>query len=232
MMSRKNKIIVHYAIRSKMPAWQRCLISIKSMISVFSSIKAIMLLVVPLLTLLIGYSSNKAAVDAVAGEVRSWVYGDMEWSGLYNASAEGYVDAASMNLSGTTIQLILIARGGIIDGVIAERALCKIGAPYDYKLIRGGVSIFSEKATIDVFDFEGGYLVTYSKMTLTKDGVVMRVEPKGNKNWIDGDVIRIIKVPEVNAGDAMGGLTGFCKDEPGNMFNKMTPEKINKFRNR
>lgn len=188
--------------------------------SVLSSIRTIIAVAVAMFGALLGYLTNRGAVDSFAREISAWAYGDNVWSGLFNGSGEGYVDASSMKLSDTSMQLVLIAKNGEINGVASEKGLCKVGAPYDFKLVRGSALPFSTSVSVDVFDFEYGYLVIYAKMVIALDGPVVEVSPRESKKWTNDENIRLVKAPDVNVDDAMASLSGFCSDEPGNMYNR------------
>jgi hypothetical protein len=179
----------------------------------FTAMTAVVSFVAAVLGLLVIYANNKGAFSTLTNDFYAWLYDSEEWTGLFNNFPEGYVDMASMELSDTPLQLVLTIERGRIDGVIADRRLCKAGFPHDYKLLKGEVGVFGRTASIQAFDYVGGYMQEYAAFTLARDGVVLSVSPKPDSTWLLPAGVRLAKHPDMNVEAGIESLNGFCADE-------------------
>jgi hypothetical protein len=179
----------------------------------FTALTAVVSFVAAVLGVLVLYAGNKGLFEDLAKDFYSWLYEEQAWNGLFNNYPEGFVDMASMNLSDTTLQLVLTNQRGSIDGVMSEKRLCKVGFPHDFKLVRGHVSIFGKTASITIWDIEQGYPKDYAEFTLKRDGAILDVTPKNNSLWFGKNTLRIAQYPDVVPDQAMKNLNGFCSEE-------------------
>ena len=185
----------------------------------FTALTAIVSFVAAVLGLLVLYANNKGAFSELKNDFYVWLYEKDSWTGLFNNFPEGYVDMASMNLSDTGLQLVMIINGGRIDGVISDKKLCKIGFPNGYKLLKWDIGIFGKTAEIQAFDFEQGFLREYAKLAVKRDGVVLEVKAKKGSEWLLPQPIRIAQHPTTDTDTAMKGLLKFCDEERAELMN-------------
>lgn len=179
----------------------------------FKTLTAILGFATAVLTVLVLYANNKGAFEELADDFYERLYEDGAWTGLFNNFPEGYVDMASMGLSDTSMQLVMIAKRGQIDGVIAERSLCAVDARSDYKLLRGDVSMFGRSATLVVWDVVSGHPKEYAELRASLDGVVLNLKDPDGSLWRSQAPLRLGKHPELDADPAMTALAGYCNSE-------------------
>lgn len=187
----------------------------------FTALTAIVSFVAAVLGLLVLYANNKGAFSGLKDDFYVWLYKKDSWTGLFNNFPEGYVDMASMNLSDTDLQLVMVINGGRIDGVIADKKLCKIGFPNGYKLLTGDIGFLGNTAEIQAFDFEHGFLREYAKLAVKRDGVVLEVKAKKGSEWLLPQPIRIAQHPTTDTDTAMKELLKFCDEERTELMNLM-----------
>jgi len=112
--------------------------------------------------------------------------------------------------------LALQASGNIIDGGMAEKKLCGIFPPQDFKLVRGTISHFGNSAEIQIFEHVGGHTKVYAEFNLHHDGLVLEITPKRNSRWFGRETIRLIQHPESTIDSGFAQMKGICKDEQTN----------------
>lgn len=182
------------------------------------TIKVLIGLLTAAITFVALYQQKKELLEEFTNQFNQWLYQDANWNGLFNDYPEGLVDLESFNLTNTSLQLVLESKHGKIQGVIAETRLCKIGFPHDYKLVDGNVGLLGDNASITVFDFRNGNRVNYAEFSLKANGTVLEVTPKANSEWFGKETIRIAKTPDQTVGQAIEGLSGFCKVEQDELY--------------
>lgn len=185
----------------------------------FTAITAIISFVAAVLGLLVLYANNKGAFSEIKDDFYTWIYERDAWTGLFNNFPEGYVDMASMNLSDTDLQLVIAVNGGRIDGVIADKKLCKIGFPNGYKLLKGNIGFFGNTADVQAFDFEQGFIREYAKLEINREGVVLEVKAEKGSEWLLPQPIRIAQHPTTDTDAGMKGLLKFCDEERAELMN-------------
>ncbi len=179
----------------------------------FTALTALVSFIAGILGILVLYANNKGAFADLKNDFYSWLYQEKAWTGLFNNFPEGYVDIASMNLSDTSLQLVIIVNDGNVDGVIADKKLCKVGFPYGYKLLKGNIGVLGNAANVQVFDYEAGFLREYAELKIKREGIVLEVEAKEGSKWLLPHPVRIAMHPETDADTGMESLLDFCATE-------------------
>lgn len=175
---------------------------------------ALVSFVAAVLGLLVLYANNKGAFADLTDDFYGWLYEDAAWTGLFNNFPEGYVDMASMGLSDTSMQIVMSAKRGKIDGAIAERSLCTVGFPHDYKLLRGEVNLLGRTADLVVWDVVGGHHRDYATLSASLEGVILNVEGGTKESrWPAVTAVRLGQHPSIGADTAMDALAGYCANE-------------------
>lgn len=178
--------------------------------SAFNTLTAIFAFISSVLGALVIYATNKGAFSELIDDYYRYAYSDVGWTGMFNNFPEGYVDMASMNLSDTDMTLVMIAKHGKLDGVMAGKDVCASGLPFDYVLIDGETELFGYGADITAFEFVGGHRKVLAKFHLRRDGILLDVFPK-MPGMIFGEVpFRIARHPDMTPDEAMDSLRGFC----------------------
>lgn len=179
----------------------------------FTTLTAIVSFIAAILGILVLYANNKGAFADLKNDFYSWLYQEKAWTGLFNNFPEGYVDMASMNLSDTSLQMVVIVKDGKVDGVIADKKLCKVGFPNGYKLLKGNIGLFGNTANVQVFDFEAGFLREYAELKIEREGIVLEVEAREGSKWLLPRPVRIAMHPETDADTGIKSLLDFCATE-------------------
>ena len=163
--------------------------------------------------------------ERVSGKLLAWYYDDQDWSGLWSAYPEGYVDAEDMKLSDVDIKLHLIAEHGRIGGEISMKSICRVVPMFDYLLLEGKVS--GGLATITAFDFIGGERKNFFRFYAKRDGVVITVSPKeGARDWLPEAPVRIGLHPPRDDEDPYDQLVGICRDEKEALMKQIRPKGL------
>jgi hypothetical protein len=177
----------------------------------FNALTAVISFIAAVLGLLVLYASNKGLFTDMTNDFYAWFYNEKEWTGAFNNYPEGYVDMASMELSDTSMQLVLTVNRGSIDGVMSDKRLCRVGFPHGYKLVEGKLSLFTDSGTITVWDIEQGYPKNYAQFDMTRKGVTIEVTPKKNSKWFGEETVKIAQHPTITPDQAMGRLFSYCQ---------------------
>lgn len=186
----------------------------------FGVLVTIVALASALLTLLKIYASDEETFKRYADRAIAWHYKTDLWNGYFSNQFEGIVNIAELNLSDSTMALALQVSGNTIDGGMAEKRLCGIFPPQDFKLVRGTISHFGNSAEIQIFEYVQGHTKMYAEFDLQHDGLVIEVTPKRNSRWFGRDVIRLIHHPESTIDSGFTEMKGVCKEEQAE-FRKM-----------
>jgi len=187
----------------------------------FTALTAIVSFVAGTLGILVLYANNKGAFANLKDDFYSWLYQDEAWNGLFNSYPEGYVDMASMGLSNTSLQLVVTVKHGRVDGVIAEKKLCKVGFPHGYKLLSGDVGIFGNSADVQAFDHESGFPRKYANLNIRRKGIILEVTAKEGSQWLLPNPVRIAMHPTIDPDAGMKSLLDFCAEEHAELMNKV-----------
>lgn len=179
----------------------------------FTALTALVSFIAGVFGILVLYANNKGAFADLKNDFYSWLYQEKAWTGLFNNFPEGYVDMASMNLSDTSLQLVIIVKDGNVEGVIADKKLCKVGFPNGYKLLKGDIGVFGNTANVQAFDFEAGFLREYAELKIKREGIVLEVEASEGSKWLLPRPVRIAMHPETDADTGMKSLLDFCATE-------------------
>lgn len=179
----------------------------------FGVLIAIVALASGLLTLLKIYASDEENFKRYADRAIAWHYKTDLWNGYFTNWFEGMVNIAELNLSDSTMAIALQVSGNTIDGGMAEKKLCGIFPPEDFKLVRGTISHFGNSADIQIFEFVQGHTKIYAEFNLQHDGLVLKVTPKRNSRWFGRDTIRLIHHPESTIDSGFKEMKGACKEE-------------------
>lgn len=163
--------------------------------------------------------------ERVSGKFLAWYYDDQDWSGLWSAYPEGYVDAEDMKLSDVDIKLHLMSEHGRIGGEISMKSICRVVPMFDYLLLEGKVS--GDLATITAFDFIGGERKNFFRLYAKRDGVVITVSPKeGALGWLPDAPVRIGLHPPRDDEDPYDQLTGTCREEKEALMKQIRPKGL------
>ena len=192
-----------------------------------------------LAVLLSNVNSILSNARALPGEVRKtsdqffeW-YGDYEaWKGQWSNNPEGFVDMAELNLSSKDFRISIDeSEDGRIVGTIETKGICEKTPIFEDLLIDGSISS-TGKATIEAFDFIGGYRRNFAKLTLRREGYVMTVNPVDDPAGLFNQETRIARFPdEFKLGeDADVDREPICGGKRAKFFADLT-EKIQKQRN-
>lgn len=185
----------------------------------FTALTAIISFIAAALGLLVFYANNKGAFSELKDDFSTWIYKRDAWTGLFNNFPEGHIDMASMNLSESDLQLVILVNGGLIDGVIADKKLCKIGFPNGYKLLKGDIEFLGNTADVQAFDFEQGHLREYARLEIKREGVILEVTAKKGSEWLLPQPVRIAQHPTKNTDTGMKDLLKFCDEERAELMN-------------
>jgi hypothetical protein len=117
-------------------------------------------------------------IGTTINQFSSWYYEDAEWKGYWTNNPQVYVNAADMDLSPDKFVIDMKVEYGVIDGTIATPQICDATPFYDFFLLRGRVSKFSDTATAVVWDTFEGHDQDIATLELKRDGIVMSVVPK------------------------------------------------------
>jgi hypothetical protein len=170
-------------------------------------------------------------VQKTSDQFFEW-YGDYEaWKGQWTNNPEGFVDMAELNLSSEDFRVnIDETAGGRIGGTIETKGICEKTPIFEELLIDGSISS-ARKATIEAFDFIGGYRRNFAKLTLRRDGYVMTVIPVDDPSGLFAKKTRIAHYPdEFKLGDdADLGEKPICAGKRAKFFTDLV-EKIQKQR--
>lgn len=178
--------------------------------SAFNTLTAIFAFISSVLGALVIYATNKGAFSELIDDYYQYVYSDTAWTGMFNNFPEGYVDMASMNLSDTDIKLVITAKHGRLGGVIAGKAVCGLGLPFDYVLIDGQSDFLGSGADITVFEIFGGHRKVLAEFHLTRDDIMLDVFPKTPDTIFGAAPFRVARHPDMTSDEAMDTLRGFC----------------------
>ena len=193
----------------------------------FTALTALVSFIAAVLGILVLYANNKGAFADLKNDFYSWLYQEKAWTGLFNNFPEGYVDMASMNLSDTSLQLVIIVNDGNVDGVIADKKLCKVGFPHGYKLLKGDIGVFGNTANVQAFDFEAGFLREYAELKIKREGIVLEVEAREGSNWLLPHPVRIAMHPETDTDTGMESLHDFCATERAELMKHLGQIQMN-----
>lgn len=179
----------------------------------FTAFTALVSFIAGVLGIFVLYANNKGAFADLKNDFYSWLYQEKAWTGLFSNFPEGYVDMSSMNLSDTSLQLVILVNDGNVDGVIADKKLCKVGFPNGYKLLKGDIGLLGNTANVQAYDYEAGFLREYAELKIKREGLVLEVEARDGSKWLLPHPVRIAMHPETDASSGMTSLLDFCATE-------------------
>lgn len=124
-------------------------------------------------------------------------YGEYEaWKGHWTNYPEGLVDMAELNLSNEDFRInIDESDDGRIAGTIETKGICEKIPIFEELLMDGSISS-SRRATIEAFDYIGGYRRVFATLNLRRDGLVMTVTPRTDPAGLFREETRIALDPD------------------------------------
>jgi hypothetical protein len=154
-------------------------------------------------------------------------YGDYDsWKGHWTNNPEGFVDEAALKLSSEDFRInIDETQGGRILGTIETKGICEKTPVFEELLIDGSISSARE-ATIEAFDFIGGYRRNFAKLILRRDSYVMIVIPVDDPAGLFPKESRIAHYPdELKLGDVGDVDQGpICEGKQARFFTDLAKE--------
>jgi hypothetical protein len=176
-----------------------------------AAVAAVGMVVINLPAFLDGAEKSPAAFERVINKFQSWYYEDAEWSGLWSAGAEGYVDSAEMDLSAVDLKIHLMVENGHVGGELSGSSICKSVPFLDYLLLDGEISW--GRAVVTAFDYVDGKRQDFFRFTAKREGAVLIVTAENPKaGWIPAES-RIAFHPDFSDEDIYLYLQGSCAQE-------------------